>query len=204
MRACVPSPPARRRFPRTLIVLLLLLAPVTLAAGEGGASLTHRMMLLAIQVGVILFAAKAGNVLAEKVRLPGALGELLVGAVIGAYLLGGLSLPGFPRGLFPLAGGHPVRPELAGLAMLASVVLLFHIGLETDLKLLLRYALAGGLAGMGGMVASFFLGAGIMAALSGWLWGTPLGLFAPPCLMLGTITTATSVGITARILSERR
>jgi len=54
------------------------------------------------------------------------------------------------------------------------------------------------------MIASFFLGALAVMLFSEMILGTSVGLFAPQCLFLGTITTATSVGITARILSERR
>ena len=177
----------------------------TAPAGEG-ATMAHRMMMLVIQLGLVLFAAKMGNVLFEKLHLPGALGELVVGMVIGPYALGRVGFAGFPHGLFPPAppGGFALSPELYGLSAVAAVVLLFTVGLETDLKLLLRYSLAGGLVGVGGLVASFFLGCATVMVFSESLFGEALGLFAPPCLLLGTITTATSVGITARILSERR
>jgi len=190
--------------------VILLAAPAFASEGAAGASsgltMAHRMMMLVIQLGLVLFAAKLGNVLFEKIRLPGALGELAVGMLIGPYALGRLGFYGFAHGLFPMpeVGGFAVSPELYGLSAVAAVVLLFNVGLETDLKLLLRYSLAGGLVGVGGMVASFFLGAGSVMLFSEALFGEAMGLFAPPCLLLGTITTATSVGITARILSERR
>jgi len=164
------------------------------------------MMMLVIQVGLILFAAKLGNILFEKIKLPGALGELVVGIIIGPYALGHLGFVGFAHGLFPMppGGGVAISPELYGLGAIAAVVLLFNVGLETDLKLLLRYSLAGGLVGLGGMLASFFLGSACVMLFSEMLLDRSLGLFAPECMFLGTITTATSVGITARILSERR
>ena len=164
------------------------------------------MMLLVIQLGLILVAAKLGNIFFEKIKLPGALGELVVGMVIGPYALGQIGLFGFSAGLFPapVNGGFAISPELYGLSAVAAVVLLFNVGLETDLKLLLRYSLAGGLVGLGGMVVSFFLGATSVMVFSDMLFGRSLGLFAPQCLLLGTITTATSVGITARILSDRK
>jgi Kef-type K+ transport system membrane component KefB/mannitol/fructose-specific phosphotransferase system IIA component (Ntr-type) len=177
------------------------------ASGAGptdGADMTHRMMMLVIQVGLILFAAKLGNILFEKISLPGALGELVVGIIIGPYALGHLGFYGFHDGLFPMHGAAAVSPELYGLGAIAAVVLLFNVGLETDLKLLLRYSLAGGLVGLGGMLASFFLGSACVMVFSEMVLGKSLGFMAPECLFLGTITTATSVGITARILSERR
>ncbi len=176
------------------------------SGGGGGGNMTHRMMMLVIQLGLILFAAKLGSILFEKIKLPGTLGELIIGMVIGPYALGQFGFFGFPHGLFPppVNGGFAISPELYGLSSVAAVVLLFSVGLETDLRLLLRYSLVGGLVGLGGLVASFFLGAASVMLFSEMLFGRSLGLFAPPCLLLGTITTATSVGITARILSERK
>ena len=193
-----------------LVVFCCLLWPMTAfasgASAGGGASITHRMMLLVIQLGLILFAAKLGNILFEKIRLPGALGELVVGIIIGPFALGQMGFLGFQQGLFPppVNGGFAISPELYGLSSIAAIVLLFNVGLETDLKLMLRYSLAGGLVGLGGMIASFFLGAACVMFFSEMLFGRPLGLLAPQCLFLGAITTATSVGITARILSDRQ
>ena len=193
------------------VTLLLCLWPVaafaSTTAGETvGVSMTHRMMLLVIQLGLILFVAKIGNMLFEKVKLPGTLGELVAGMVIGPYALGRIGFVGFSSGLFPapVAGAVAISPELYGLAAVAAVVLLFDVGLQTDLGLLLRYSVAGGLVGLGGMFASFFLGAASAMVFSQTLFGRSLGLFAPQCLFLGIIATATSVGITVRILSERR
>jgi len=192
-----------------IAALLVCLWPAVAAASEGaagGVTMTHRMMVLVIQLGLILFAAKLGNILFEKIKLPGTLGELVAGMIIGPYALGHLGFYGFAHGLFPAPaeGAFAVSPELYGLSAIAAVVLLFNIGLETDLKLLLRYSLAGGLVGMGGMLFSFFLGSATVMLFSQSLFGRPLGLFAPQCLLLGTIATATSVGITARILSDKR
>ena len=185
-------------------VLCLLPGVASASSGAGGMVMTHRMMMLAIQVGMILFAAKLGNILFKKMRLPGALGELATGMVIGPYCLGRLSFYGFAEGLFPLHGEFPISPELYGLSAIAAIVLLFTVGLETDLKLLLRYSLAGGLVGIGGIVVSLLFGIGTVMLFSRSLFGESLGPLAPPCLFLGLITTATSVGITASILSEKR
>ncbi len=205
---------------RWLRILLFVLVPVAAwAAGaegpgavSGDEAVLQRMTILAIQVGLLLFLAKLGNALFERLRLPGALGELICGILVGPYALGSLHIPGLGHGLFPpvelavegTLTEVAVSPELSGLATLASIVLLFKIGLETDLRLLMRYALAGSLAGMGGMIASFLVGAGTVALFADRLEGIAPGLFSPAALMLGTITTATSVGISARILSEKR
>ncbi|MDR2072799.1 MAG: cation:proton antiporter [Spirochaetaceae bacterium] len=167
--------------------------------------MTETMTLLVIQVGLILFAVRLGGRLVRLAGIPPVLGELLAGVVIGPYALGNIALPGFPRGIFPLAealeasgGAMAVRPELYGLAVIASIILLFASGLETDLALFLRYSLAGGIIGLGGVIFSFALG-----TLTGMLV-----LNVPPadprCLFLGILSTATSVGITARILRDHK
>lgn len=125
-------------------VILMATPAVALAnngkAGETHApTMTHLMMMLAIQSGVILFVAKIGNKLFERLNLPGVLGELMMGVLIGPYLLGGLALPGFPHGLFPVASAtFPISPELYGICSVAAIVLLFMAGLETDIKLFVR------------------------------------------------------------------
>ena len=192
--------------PKTLIAGLLLVLPGTVLGGEveDGHVMTERMMLLAIQVGLILFCAQLANRLFERLRLPGALGEVAIGTIIGPFALGALVFYGFPEGVFPAYPAGGISPELNGLATIASIVLLFMVGLETDLKLLLRYSVAGGVTGLGGLVASFIAGSGAVVLFSRLLYDTPLAWTSAPALMLGTITTATSVGITARILAEKR
>ncbi|MCK4716250.1 MAG: cation:proton antiporter, partial [Candidatus Marinimicrobia bacterium] len=166
--------------------------------------MTHRMMMLVIQLGVILFAARLGNILFEKMHLPGVLGELTAGILIGPYLIGALSIPGFSNGLFPIYSEQfPISPELYGICALASIVLLFMAGLETDIKLFMRYSMVGSLVGIGGVVISFLVGDLLTIVFSKILFGITLGFFSPACLFLGIISTTTSVGITARILSEQ-
>lgn len=183
-------------------------------AGELAVSMAHRMMMLVLQLGAMLFAARLGNMAFERMRLPGVLGELCAGIVIGPYALGRLTVPGFPSGLFPeffmkLAdGGHELRfvvsPELYGICMLAAVILLFMVGLETDLRLFLRYSVAGSLVGLGGVLASFLSGDLLGVWLLPWVVPGTYTAVSPACIFLGVMSTATSVSITARILSEMK
>ena len=152
------------------------------------------------QLGIlIVFTRMGGHWLRRWLRLPGVLGELIVGMLIGPYALGQFHWPIVGQ-LFPVgATGSPVSPELYAFSTFASILLLFLSGLETDLSTFLRYSLAGTLVGIGGVVFSFFLGAGCAV----W-FGLADGWLHPAALFLGAIATATSVGITARILGERR
>ncbi|MDR2631371.1 MAG: cation:proton antiporter, partial [Spirochaetaceae bacterium] len=161
--------------------------------------MSERMAELALQLGLIVFAVRICGRLAKAVGIPPVLGELLSGVIIGPYALGALALPGFPRGLFPLeAGPLAVSAELYAFAVVASIILLFASGLETDLGLFLRYSVAGGVIGIGGVAFSFAFGGlvGMVLLHSSFM--------DPRCLFLGILSTATSVGITARILSDNK
>lgn len=167
-------------------------------------SLTHSMMVFVLQLGVILLVAKAGHILFEKIKLPGVLGELSAGFFIGPYALGTMSFPGFSSGLFPLSSNFPVSIELYALCSVAAILLLFMAGLETDLKMLARFSLTGSMVGLGGVVISFWAGAWGTSFFSRLFMNQTLGIMSPIALYMGVITTATSVGITARLLSENR
>ncbi len=166
--------------------------------------MTHHMMMLSIQIGLILFFSKIGGKLFELLKMPGLLGELVIGIIIGPYLLGSLSLPWFPNGIFPLEGEFPVTTELYGIATIASIILLFMAGIETDLGLFLKYSVVGSFVGFGGIIASFAFGMGVSYLFSGLLLKNPISLFSPQSLFLGVMSAATSVGITARLLSEKK
>lgn len=179
----------------------MLFNPFVLASvSPPGDGVTHAMTELILHLAVILIGARVGGAVFQRfLRAPSVLGELVVGMIIGPYALGGVTIPGFGV-LFPaLEGTIPVSSELYGIATLASVLLLFLSGLETDLSTFMRYSLAGVAVGIGGLLFSFTLGA--MCAV--W-FGVASGFTDPSALFLGTIATATSVGLTARILSEKK
>jgi len=163
------------------------------------------MMLLVIQLGIILFAVKIGSMLFEKIGLPSVLGELFAGMIIGPYALGGIGFTGFENGIFPIFSPEfPISPELYAFGTVAAIILLFIVGLETDIQLFKTYYLAGSAVGIGGVVVSFIFGDVIAVLFGEWVFGAPISFMDPPALFLGAIATATSVGISARILSEKR
>ncbi|MBB6478646.1 cation:proton antiporter [Spirochaeta isovalerica] len=182
-----------------IISSIMLISPLAAEAGES-AELTHAMTSLVFQLGLIIFAARLGGKLFRKLKLPVVLGELVIGILIGPYLLGGIPLPGFAEGLFPLVADQsiPVSRELYGFSTIASIILLFIAGLETDLSLFLRYSLKGSIIGLGGIVLPFILGSSV------GMFFLHKPFMDSQVLMLGLIGVATSVGISARILSEQR
>jgi len=179
----------------------VMLMPIATAAGSGhGGAMGAAMEQFVLQLAVIIIAARLGGLIFRRwFKLPDVLGELSAGMLIGPYALGGFSWAGLAPLFPPSAEVISVSQPLYGLATIASVLLLFMAGLETNLKLFLRYSFAGIVVGLGGVIFSFTLGAWCAV-----LFGLSTHLFDPPAMFLGVISTATSVGITARILAERR
>jgi monovalent cation:proton antiporter-2 (CPA2) family protein len=129
-------------------------------------------------LAIVWLAARAAGELAERVGQPAVLGELIAGLVIGPGALG-------------LVADSEV---LHALAEIGVVLLLFEIGLESDLGELLRAGAQSTAVAVVGIVCPFVLGAG----LSAWWWGVPWLV----AVFIGASLTATSVGITARVLSD--
>jgi Kef-type K+ transport system membrane component KefB len=138
--------------------------------------MTVSALLLALLA--IFAAAKIFGELAERIGQPAVLGEMIGGIVIG---VSGLHLI------------DPHNPILHLLAELGVLLLLFLIGLETDLNRLLAVGGASTAVAVVGVVLPFAGG----YAVGFWLdYPTTVSVF------LGAALTATSVGITARVLSD--
>ena len=163
---------------------------------------------LVFQLGVILIMAKVGGeVFTRFLKLPAVIGELLIGVVIGPYALGnyinlGKIIPGSGLGtLFPKPDipTEAISLELFSISEIAVIVLLFFVGLETNLGQFMRYAKPGLVIALGGVIAPFILG--VVATI---MFGYADGIGSAEALFMGAAMTATSVGITARVLSERK
>lgn len=181
-----------------ILACIIIIIPVMLFAESE--DLNQQQANIVIQLAVLLFMVRLGNMLAQKLFLPPVLGELLAGVVIGPYALGKIALPGFPHGLFPLIqdAAIPVSQEIYTFSTVASIVLLFMSGLETDIGMFLKYSIKGTIVGLGGIIVSFAGGAVLGMLVAGGPFMAPQNLF------LGIMGTATSVGITVRILSEKK
>jgi Kef-type K+ transport system membrane component KefB len=183
-------------------LLLLSIIPVAaLAGGQGGGEDVPAIMSrLVLQLGIIVLAARFAGLLVQKFAVPSVLIELGIGIIIGPHLLGAIALPGFSGGVFPLASetGISVSNELYAIATIASIIMLFSAGLETDLALLLRFSLTGLAVGAGGVIASFILAAFVVTHFFHWQLSDPRVLF------MAVMCVSTSLGIVARILSEKR
>lgn len=140
---------------------------------------------LVLALAAILIAAKLGGHLAERLGQPAVLGELLGGVLLGNLDLAGV---GWFRAL-------PMDPALAGLAELGAVVLLFEVGLGSTVEEMKQVGWRSLIVAMLGVVTPWILG-----FLVGRVMLPGRSVYAH--LFLGATLTATSVGITARVLRD--
>lgn len=139
----------------------------------------HSMPHLLLVLAALLATAKLLGTLAQKIGQPAVLGELLAGVLLGGSILGLLD---------------PADPVIHALSELGVIVLLFEIGLHTDLRAMAKVAGTATMVGVVGVVLPFVLG--YFAASS------VLGFGPIPSLVCGAALTATSIGISARVLSD--
>jgi Kef-type K+ transport system membrane component KefB len=157
---------------------MLLPLPAAVVGADSGAELV-------LALAVILAAAKLGGDLAERLGQPAVLGELLAGVLLGNLDLIGV---GWFRALTSDAA-------IIGLAEVGVVLLLFEVGLESTIQDMQR------VGGRSLIVA-------VLGVVTPWLLGYLVGMVMLPghstylYLFLGATLTATSVGITARVLRD--
>jgi Na+:H+ antiporter len=127
---------------------------------------------------VILLTARVFAELATRLQAPAVIGELFAGVVLGPSLLGWIE----PAEAIKL------------MAEIGIILLLFEVGLETDVKRLVRTGLKSLVVAMAGFVLPLVLGFAL------GYWGFGLSLLV--ALFIGGTLTATSIGITVRVLSD--
>jgi len=147
---------------------------LNLAATAGASETTHLLLVLA----AMLALAKVLGDLCERVGQAAVIGELLAGVMLGPSV-------------FALVDPH--QSVIQAFSEIGVVILLFQIGLETDLRKMLKVGPAAFAVAMVGVFVPFSLG---------YFSARALGLPPLADLVLGATLTATSVGITARVLSD--
>lgn len=134
---------------------------------------------------LIIVAAKCGGEILGRLGQPPVLGELLMGLLLGNL------------GMFGITGLEPLRDSvsLRIVAEVGAILLLFEVGVESDLGQILAVGRSSLAVAMLGVAFPMLLGYFVSAALipdAGWLTH----------LFVGGTLTATSVGITARVLND--
>lgn len=173
------------------IVLIFIFAPLAMASkAPGSIDVPHIIFSLAI----MLLAAKIGGEIAErKLKQPGVLGELFAGVIISPFAFGPY------LGFHALPGIIPISPEIDLIGQIGVVILLFLAGIETDVNQFLKFGKIAGLIAIGGVVFPFAFG---YFAIKLWYVPPPGEPVEYVALFTGAILTATSVGITARVLKD--
>ena len=152
---------------------------VLIAAEAGGIDLARILLDLVI----VLSVAKCAAELAERIRVPAVLGEIVAGVLIGPSVFDLIHLGG-ERGV-----------SIAVLAEIGVLLLLVQVGMEMDLVELSKVGRASMMVAIIG-VALPFVGGAIVAVL--------MGESAKTAVFVGAALTATSVGITARVFGDLR
>jgi Kef-type K+ transport system membrane component KefB len=134
---------------------------------------------------VIIVVARLAAELAERLRVPAVLGEIVAGIIIGPSVLGWID---------PIA-----HLEIADMVLLLGeigvILLLFQVGLEMDLGEMAKVGKSALLVALIGVAVPFALGFATTIAF---------GEEGKIALFIGAALTATSVGITARVLGDLR
>lgn len=126
---------------------------------------------------IVFVAAQIGAEIAQRLKLPGVVGEIAAGCIIGPSVLGWIA---------------PSEP-LHALAEIGVVLLLFAVGLETRLADMRRVGKTAFAVGVLGVIVPFAFGS---------LWAHGSGFDWAKSLFVAAAFVATSAGITARVLQE--
>ena len=158
------------------------------ATGAAGAE-THAPEFGPVLFGlaVLVLGAKLGGIFAARRGQPAVLGELLFGIVLAnlsPFFFGDVGLA-FVRS----------QPSLKLLAEIGVLLLLFDVGLETDLRAFAKVGLSAALVAILGVAVPLFLGWAVA------LWFLPQSSTLVH-VFIGATLSATSVGITVRILKD--
>jgi Kef-type K+ transport system membrane component KefB len=151
---------------------------VTLIAAAAGAGAADAVTPLLTALVAIFVATKILGELAQRLGQPAVLGELIAGVLLGGSALGIVD---------------PANPVITVLAEIGVIVLLFETGLHTELRSLLSVGSEATMVALAGVAIPFALGYGSALVF---------GLGHLPALVAGAALCATSVGISARVLSD--
>lgn len=145
-------------------------------------------------LALALVASKIFGELSERIKQPAVLGELIAGVVLGGSVLA----------IVPSTLREPGYETFHLLGEVGVAILLFEIGLETDLRDLIRVGVSSTLVAIVGLILPFFLGFISVLAFEklGVLSGFNPAFATLIAITVGATLTATSVGITARVLSD--
>jgi Kef-type K+ transport system membrane component KefB len=174
---------------KILTIILLVVAVVfpqqLYASGNTNPDTAHSSTLFLLLFAVLLLSGKIGSII-EKIGLPAVLGELTAG-----ILLSGLAYFGVEA-----LRAIPQQEVFIFLAELGAIILLFKIGLESNIAKLSKVGINATLVAATGVITPFLVGSYFLGPL----------LFPDASsvahMFIGASLVATSVGITASVFSD--
>lgn len=152
---------------------------------------------LILSAGIILLAARALGWTFQRIGQPRVVGEMTAGIILGPSLFGRF-FPGTFAHIFPASS----LPVLTALSQLGLLLFMFVVGLEVDLKRVVKQRTAVVLISNVSIILPLALGIGLATALYPQFAGgqVPFSSFA---LFMGTAMSITAFPVLARILKER-
>ena len=167
----------------TFIFALVFFVPKVLA-GEGDEAKGFTALSL-LGLAIILFFAKIAGEICVRLKQPPVLGELFVGILLGSFAYLGFHGVDFLKS----------DAVIGSLAQLGIIILLFEVGLETDLQEMRRIGFSAFVVAVIGVflpiLLGFFVASYFLPTLS--IWGK---------IFIGATLCATSIGVTARVLKD--
>jgi Kef-type K+ transport system membrane component KefB len=175
----------RRSIVAFVSILVCLVFQVGWSASENVGGHGGEVLEILVALVVILLSAKLGGDFFERIKQPAVLGELVMGMLIGnLHLLGWDVFEPFKNDI-----------SLEILAEIGVIILLFEVGLESTVREMMKVGFASFMVALFGVIAPFFLGWGV------GIWFLPEESTLVH-VFIGATLTATSVGITARVLQD--
>lgn len=152
-----------------------------IAAGTGN----YDLALVLGNLLIIIFVARLAAEIAERIKIPAVLGEIVAGIIIGPSVLG----------LIDPIKHLDVADMVLLLGEIGVILLLFQVGLEMDLGEMAKVGKPALFVAVIGVAVPFAAGFGVASSF---------GEDSKVALFFGATLTATSVGITARVLGDLR
>ncbi len=152
-----------------------------------------------LSTAVLLAAARLCGELAQRLRQPAVLGEIVAGIMLGPTVLGSLARAAY-QSLFPAEGF--IADAMNGIGTLSITLFLLVAGMEIDLSALWRRGVAAAIVGLAGTAAPFAIGLAV-----GWLFPKAIGATdaasrLPFALFIATALAISALPVIARILID--